>query len=85
MILTLVCLLLQLYLLGIFGRVLLSWFPLDPNGLMATVGGFLHLLTDPVIRPVQRSLPPLRLGGFALDLSAIVVIVAILFLQSIVC
>lgn len=85
MILTLVCLLLQLYLLVIFGRVLLSWFPLDPNGLMATVGGFLHLLTDPVIRPVQRSLPPLRLGGFALDLSAIVVIVAILFLQSIVC
>lgn len=85
MILTLVCLLLQLYLLVIFGRVLLSWFPLDPNGLMATVGGFLHLLTDPVIRPVQRSLPPLRLGGFALDLSAIVVIVAILFLQRIVC
>lgn len=85
MILTLICLLLQLYLLVIFGRVLLSWFPLDPNGLMATVGGFLHLLTDPVIRPVQRSLPPLRLGGFALDLSAIVVIVAILFLQSIVC
>lgn len=85
MILTLVCLLLQIYLLVIFGRVLLSWFPLDPNGLMATVGGFLHLLTDPVIRPVQRSLPPLRLGGFALDLSAIVVIVAILFLQSIVC
>ncbi len=85
MILTLICLLLQLYLLVIFGRVLLSWFPLDPNGLMATVGGFLHLLTDPVIRPVQRSLPPLRLGGFALDLSAIVVIVAILFLQRIVC
>lgn len=85
MILTLVCLLFQLYLLVIFGRVLLSWFPLDPNGLMATVGGFLHLLTDPVIRPVQRSLPPLRLGGFALDLSAIVVIVAILFLQRIVC
>lgn len=85
MILTLVCLLLQLYLLLIFGRVLLSWFPLDPNGLMATVGGFFHLLTDPVIRPVQRSLPPLRLGGFALDLSAIVVIFAIIFLQRILC
>jgi len=85
MILTLICLFLQLYLLVIFGRVLLSWFPLDPNGLMATVGGFLHLLTDPVIRPVQRSLPPLRLGGFALDLSAIVVIMAIIFLQRIVC
>lgn len=83
--LTVICLFLQLYMLVIFGRVLLSWFPLDPNGLMATVGGFFHLLTDPVIKPVQRSLPPLRLGGFALDLSAIVVMVAIIFLQSILC
>lgn len=85
MIPNLICLLLQIYMLVIFGRVLLSWFPLDPNGLMATVGGFLHLLTDPVMKPVQRTLPPVRLGGFALDLSAIVVIVAIVILQRIIC
>ena len=85
MIPNLICLLLQIYMLVIFGRVLLSWFPLDPNGLMATVGGFLHLLTDPVMKPVQRTLPPVRLGGFALDLSAIVVIVAIIILQRIIC
>lgn len=83
--LLIICWLLQLYMIVIFGRVLLSWFPLDPNGLMAAVGGFLHLLTDPVMKPVQRSLPPVRLGGFALDLSAIVVIVAIVLLQRIIC
>lgn len=81
----LICLLLQMYMLAIFGRVLLSWFPLNPNGLMATVGGFLHLVTDPVMKPVQRSLPPVRFGGFALDLSAIVVIVAIVILRAIIC
>ncbi len=85
MILSLICLLLQIYMVVIFGRVLLSWFPLDPSGPMATVGGFLHLLTDPVMKPVQRSLPPVRFGGFALDLSAIVVIVAIVFLQRLIC
>lgn len=85
MIPSLICLLLQIYMLVIFGRVLLSWFPLDPNGTMAAVGGFLHLVTDPVMKPVQRTLPPVRLGGFALDLSAIVVIVAIVILQRIIC
>lgn len=85
MIPALICLLLQIYLLVIFGRVLLSWFPLDPNGPMATIGGFLHLLTDPVMKPVQRTLPPVRLGGFALDLSAIVVIMGIFILRGIIC
>ena len=34
-----ICTLLQLYLVAIFVRIVLSWFPLDPDGFMATVAG----------------------------------------------
>ena len=75
------CLLLQLYLFAIFGRVLLSWFPLNPQGAMATVAGFLFMVTDPVMRPVRRLLPAARFGGMALDFSPVIVIFGIFFLQ----
>ena len=71
------CLLLQLYLLAVFARVLLSWFPFDPHGTMATVAGFLYVVTDPLIMPLRSRLPPLRLGTLAIDLSPVIAIIAI--------
>ena len=80
-----VCLLLQLYLFAIFGRVLLSWFPLNPHGAMATVTGFLYTVTDPVMKRVRRVLPAARFGGMTLDFSPIVVIFGITILRQIIC
>ena len=80
-----ICLLLQLYLFAIFGRVLLSWFPLNPNGAMATVAGFLYTVTDPVMKRVRRVLPAARFGGMALDFSPVVVIFGITILRQIIC
>lgn len=76
-----VCLLLNLYLFAIFGRVLLSWFPLNPHGAMATVAGFLITVTDPVMNRVRRMLPAARVGGMALDFSPVIVIFGIVILQ----
>lgn len=81
----LICALLNLYLVAIFVRIVLSWFPISSNGPMATVAGFLYLITDPVLLPVRRALPPVRLGMMALDLSPIVVIVGLQVLTSIIC
>ena len=75
------CLLLTLYLFAIFGRVLLSWFPLNPHGAMATVAGFLYTVTDPVMKPVRRMLPAARFGGMAFDFSPVIVIFGIIILQ----
>ncbi len=83
--LSFVCLLLQLYLFAIFGRVLLSWFPLNPSGAMATVAGFLYTVTDPVMKRVRRVLPAARFGGMALDFSPVVVIFGITILRQIIC
>ena len=80
-----VCWLLILYLVAILVRILLSWFPLDPDGFWATIGGLLYMITDPVLAPLRRVIPPLRLGNVALDLSAIVAIIGIQILQTIIC
>jgi len=79
------CLALYLYLIAVFARVLLSWFPFRGDGAMATITGFLYMITDPLIGPLRRRLPMLRLGRAALDLSPIVVIVGITFVRSVLC
>jgi len=80
-----VCTLLNLYLVVIFVRIILTWFPISSHGTMATVAGFLYLITDPVLLPIRRALPPVRIGMMALDLSPIVVIIGIQVLASIIC
>ncbi len=44
---------------------------------MAIVYGILYDLTEPILRPIRRLLPPLRVGAVALDLSPIIVFVLI--------
>lgn len=80
-----VCTLLTVYLVMIFARLIMSWFPLDPDGAMATVAGGLILATDPVLQPLRRVIPPLRVGGVALDLSPLVVLIGIQIIQAIIC
>jgi YggT family protein len=55
-------------------RALLSWFPVHPGSLAFTLQRALGAVTEPVLRPIRRILPPLRAGGMAIDLSIIVVI-----------
>ena len=69
---TIVCSLIQLYVLLLVVRVVMSWFPISPNGPAETVAGFLYMVTDPVLVPLRRLLPPVRMGAMALDLSPIV-------------
>jgi YggT family protein len=64
---------LQLYTLAIFGRIILSWFPLQPGGAMASVFSFLYGITEPVLGPVRRMLPAMG----PIDISPIVVILAL--------
>lgn len=42
-------------------------------------------VVNPVLLPIRRVLPPLRMGGMALDLSPLVLFFGILILQSIIC
>ena len=68
-----ICALLNLYLIALFGRIILSWFPIAPGSPMAQVFSFLYTITEPVLGPIRRLLPPVGMGGMGLDLSPIIV------------
>ena len=75
---------LQIYLICFFARIVLSYSPLQPGGAMSSIAQFLRAITDPVLRPIQRVLPPVRAGAMAIDLSPIIVIFALTILQGMV-
>jgi YggT family protein len=68
------CTLAQVYVFAIFGRIILSWFPISPESPFATIFSFLYTITEPVLGPIRRALPPIGMGGMGLDLSPIIVI-----------
>jgi len=82
---TIVCSLIQIYILLLVVRVVMSWFPISPNGPAVTVAGFLYMVTDPVLVPLRRLLPPVRMGAMALDLSPIVAFFGLTVLRGILC
>jgi YggT family protein len=67
---------LSLYTWVIIIRALLSWVNPDPYNVIVR---FLYRATEPVLGPVRRLLPLRNLG---IDFSPVVVLLAILFLQS---
>lgn len=67
-------LLFNLYFVTILAQVILSW--VSPGAYHPAVG-LLHAINAPLMRPAQRLIPPL--GG--LDLSPLVVLLALQFLQ----
>jgi YggT family protein len=68
-------LLLNVYMLLIIARAIISWVSPDPYN---PIVNFLYRATDPVLRYVQRIIPPL--GG--IDLSPILVLIVIVFLDQ---
>ncbi|HLG67237.1 MAG TPA: YggT family protein [Acidimicrobiales bacterium] len=66
--------LVELYVVILIVRALLSWFPVSPGSGFERVLRGMDRLTEPVLRPVRRILPPVRAGGMGIDLSILVVV-----------
>lgn len=77
-------LLLTLYLIVIIVRIILSWIPIAYGSPLEGFASLVYAITEPVMGPIRRILPPVRLGGMALDLSPIVVIIGIQILRALV-
>ena len=69
-------LVLQAYFWIIIARAVLSWVNPDPFN---PIVRFLYRVTEPVLRPIRHRLPTFSMG---IDLSPMVVILAIFFLDS---
>lgn len=83
MILAIIILVLELYLVVLLLRAVLSWFPLNPDGFAATVQRGLFAVTEPVLAPLRSVLPPVRMGDAGLDLSPLILMFAIIILLAI--
>ena len=77
--------LLRLYVYVLIAAAVLSWLVAFNvvnmhNEIVRTIGNVLFQLTEPVLRPIRNILP--NLGG--IDLSPVVVILIIIFIQSVI-
>jgi YggT family protein len=84
-ILYVILIVLDLYIWLLIAAAVLSWLVAfnvvnSRNQFVAMVGDFLFRITEPVLRPIRNMLP--NLGG--IDISPIIVILIIIFIQSVI-
>lgn len=73
----LLCALFQVYFIVLIARIILSWFPVQPGTTIASIASIIHDVTEPVLGPVRRLIPPL--GMF--DLSPLIVFIGLQILM----
>jgi YggT family protein len=76
------CVLVQVYVFALLGRIILSWFPIAPGSALSSVFSFLYSVTEPVLGPIRRALPPVGGGTMRLDLSPLIVIFGVQFILA---
>ncbi len=77
---SILCAILTVYLVVLFARAILSWLPPQSGG-MATLNRVLLDLTEPVLAPLRRVIPPA--GMF--DVSFIVATFGLFIIRQLVC
>ena len=76
---------LWIFLLILFGRMILSWVPVvvrdwEPRGPLLVLAEVIYSATDPPLRVLRKVLPPVRIGNVMLDLAfiALAILISIL-------
>lgn len=79
--------LINLYMMVLFARVILDWSQFfargwRPTGILLVVANVLYALTDPPIHWIGRYVPPLRVGGgMAIDVGFMVLFLVLIITQ----
>jgi YggT family protein len=86
---TIIIALLNLFLLVLFARMILSWVPVlvrdwQPRGPMLVAAEIVYSVTDPPLRVLRKVLRPVRLGNMMLDLAFIGLVLVIYLLRMVV-
>ncbi|EFQ84327.1 YGGT family protein [Aeromicrobium marinum DSM 15272] len=73
----------------LLARFVIDWVQLlarnwRPSGFVAVLCEGIYMVTDPPLRAIRRVIPPVRLGGVALDLSPLVLLIGIQILMAVV-
>jgi YggT family protein len=75
------CNLITVFIVLLFARAVLSWFPIEPGSFLAQLNDVLILLTDWAVRPLRGVIPPVGM----LDISFLVLTFGLLILRSAIC
>lgn len=78
---SIICSLITVFIVLLFARAVLSWFPVQPDGPMAQLSQILVSLTDWALRPLRSVIP--AAGMF--DLSFMVLVFGLFILRSAIC
>jgi YggT family protein len=81
----LICLLIQLYSLAVLAWVILSWVRVSSMHPLGKAQVFLDRIIYPLILPMRRVIPPLRLGMAAIDLTPLILLLALGLLRRFIC
>ena len=86
-VLDVLCVVLTVYTIILFIRVLVSWaylFGFRPpiSGPLRTALDLLEDVPEPVLRPLRALIPPIRAGAVGLDLSIIIAFVILAVLRT---
>jgi len=73
----LICTILNIYILVVLARIIMSWVRVEPGTPVASIYSVVFNLTEPVLGPLRRAIPPVRLGMAALDLSPLILLIGI--------
>lgn len=81
--------LLFLYFVVLLARLVFDWIQVfsrswRPSGPVLVIAEVVYSLTDPPLRALRRVIPPLRIGGVALDLAFLVLILGVSIARSLV-
>jgi len=79
--LELVCALITVFIVLLFARAVLSWFPLQPGSALIPINNLLSTLTEWALRPLRSIIPPV--GMF--DMSFLVLTFGLLIVQRAIC
>ncbi len=63
-------------------RIILDWVQVPAGHPVGRLRSALAAATDPMLLPLRRLIPPVRLGAVALDISVIVLLVALRILYG---
>lgn len=72
-----------IYRIAVFAWIIMSWVRISSTHPLARLQVLLDRIIYPVILPLRRVIPPLRVGGMMLDLSPIVLLIGLSLLQGV--
>lgn len=74
--------LLNVYNILLMARILLSWFPVRSGGVLADIFEVLYALTEPLLAPIRKLIPPIAVGMGYLDLSPMILIMLLSLIRG---